>query len=65
MYQYLGRYIDTSGFDNQCFLIILMIDGTDTSTTAIVSISMTQPIKSMAPSTGDDDNVDDASTGDP
>jgi hypothetical protein len=65
MYRYLGRHIDTSGFDNQCFLIILMIAGIDTSTTAIVSMSMTQPIASMAPSTGDDDNIDGASTGDP
>jgi hypothetical protein len=27
MYRYLGRCIDTSGFDNWYFLIVLMIDG--------------------------------------
>jgi hypothetical protein len=50
MYRYLGRYIDSSGFDNQHFLIVLIIDGIDTSTSAIVSMSMSQPITSMAPS---------------
>jgi hypothetical protein len=30
-----------------------------------VSISMSQPITSMAPSTGDDDTIDDASMADP
>jgi hypothetical protein len=39
MYRYLGRYIDTSGLDNQYFPIILIIDGIDASTTAIVSMS--------------------------
>jgi hypothetical protein len=61
MYQYVGRYIHTSQFDNQYFLIVLMINGVDTSTTAIESMPISQPIKPMAPSTGDDDTVDDAS----
>jgi hypothetical protein len=65
MYRYLGRYIDTSGFDNQHFPILLIINGIDTSSTAIVSMSMTQPITSMAPSLGDDDTMDDASIADP
>jgi hypothetical protein len=65
MYRYLGRYIDTSGLDNQYFPIVLIIDGIDTSTTAIVSISMSQPITSMAPSAGDDDTIDDESMADP
>jgi hypothetical protein len=61
MYRYLGRlYIDTSaGFDNSYFPIVLIIDGIDTSTTAIESMSMSQPIASMAPSTGDDDPIGD------
>jgi hypothetical protein len=63
MYRYLGRYIDTSGFDNQYFPIALIIDGIDTSTTAIVSMS--QPIISMILSHGDDDTIDDASMADP
>jgi hypothetical protein len=41
---------DTSGFDDQYFPIVLIIDGIDTSTTAIASMSMSQPITSMAPS---------------
>jgi hypothetical protein len=65
MYHYLGRYIDTSGLDDQYFPIVLIIDGIDTSTTAIVSISMSQSITSMAPSAGDDDTIDDASMDDP
>jgi hypothetical protein len=65
MNRYLGRYIDTSGLDNQCFPIVLTIDGIDTSTTAIVSMSMSQPLTSMAPSPDDDDTIDDASMVDP
>jgi hypothetical protein len=40
MYQYLGRYIDTSGSDNQYFPIVLIINGIDTSTNDIMSMSM-------------------------
>jgi hypothetical protein len=65
MYRYLRQYIDTSGLDNQYFPIVLIIDGIDTSTIAIVPISMSQPITSMAPSAGDDDTIDDASMADP
>jgi hypothetical protein len=65
MYRYLGRYIDTSGLDNQYFLIVLIIDGIDTSTNAIVSMSMSQPITLMALSPDDDDTIDDASMVDP
>jgi hypothetical protein len=65
MYRCLGQYIDTAGFGNQYFRIALMIDGIDTSTTAIVSMSMSQPITSMVPSTGDDDTIDDVSMVDP
>ena len=65
MYRYLGRYIDTSGLNNQYFPIALIIDGIDTSTTAIVSMTMLQPITSMALSQDDDDNIDDASMADP
>ena len=65
MYRYLGQYIDTSGLNNQYFTIALIIDGIDTSTTAIVSMSMSQPITSMALSQGDDDTIDDASMADP
>jgi hypothetical protein len=65
MYRYLGRYIDTSGLDNQYFPIVLIIDGIDTSTTSIVSMSMSQPITSMALSTGDDDTIDDVLMVDP
>jgi hypothetical protein len=65
MYRYLGRYIDTSSLNNQCFTIVLMIDGIDASTTAIVSMSMSQPITSMTLSPGDDDTIDDASMADP
>jgi hypothetical protein len=65
MYRYLGRYIDTSGLNNQYFTIVLIIDGMHTSTTAIVSMSMSQPITSMALSPGDDDTIDDASMADP
>jgi hypothetical protein len=65
MYRYLGRYIDTSGLNNQHFPIALKIDGIDTSTTAIVSVSMLQPITSIALSPNDDDTIDDASMTDP
>jgi hypothetical protein len=65
MYRYLGRYIDTSGLNNQYFTIVLMIDGIDASTTAIVSMLMSQPITSMVLSPGDDDTIDDASMADP
>jgi hypothetical protein len=65
MYRYLGRYIDTSGLNNQHFPISLIIDGIDTSTTAIVSMSMFEPITSMALSLDDDDTIDDASMADP
>jgi hypothetical protein len=65
IYRYLGRYIDTSGFDYQYFPTILIIDGIDTSTVAIVSMSMSQPITSMAPSACDDDTIDDASMAGP
>jgi hypothetical protein len=65
MYQYLRRYIDTSGLDNQYFTIVLIIDGIDASTTAIVPMSMSQPITSMALSPSDDDTIDDASMADP
>jgi hypothetical protein len=63
MYRYLGRYIDTSGVNNQYFTIVLIIDGIDASTTAIVPMSISQPITSMAPC--DDDTIDDASMADP
>jgi hypothetical protein len=65
MYRYLGRHIDTSGLNNQYFPIVLIIDGIDASTTATVSMSMSQPITSMALSPGDDDGIDDASMADP
>jgi hypothetical protein len=65
MYRYLGRYIYTSGLNNQYFAIVLIIDGVDVSTTAIVSMSTSQPITSMALSPGDDDTIDDASMADP
>ena len=65
MYRYLGRYIDTSGLDNQDFSIVLIMDSIDTSTTAIVSMTMSQPIASIAPSAGDDNTIDDASMADP
>jgi hypothetical protein len=65
MYRNLGRYIDTSGLDNQYFPIVLIIDGINTITTAIVSMSMSQPITSMALSPGDDDTIDDTSMADP
>jgi hypothetical protein len=35
MYRYLGRYIDTSGLDNQYFINVLIIDGIDGSTTVV------------------------------
>jgi hypothetical protein len=65
MYRYLGRKIDTSGLNNQCFTIVLISDGIDASTIAIVSMSMSQPITSMALSLNDDDTIDDASMTDP
>jgi hypothetical protein len=43
----------------------LIIDGIDASTTAIVSMPMSQSITSMALSPGDDDTIDDASMADP
>jgi hypothetical protein len=54
IYRYLGRGIDTSGVNNQYFPIVLIVNGIDTSTTAILSMSMSQPITSMARSAGDD-----------
>jgi hypothetical protein len=65
MHRYLGRYIDTSDLDNQYFPIVLIIGGIDTSTSPILSMSMSQPITSMALSPGDDDTIDDASMADP
>jgi hypothetical protein len=65
MYRYLGRYIDISGLNNQYFPIAFIIAGIDTSTTAIVSMTMLQPITSMALSPVDDDTIDDASMADP
>jgi hypothetical protein len=65
MYRYLGRYIDTSDLNNQYFTIVLIIDGIDASTIAIVSMSMSQSITSMALSPSDHDIIDDASMGDP
>jgi hypothetical protein len=65
MYRYLARNIDTSGLNNQYFTIFLIIDGIDASSTVIVSMSMSQPITSMALSPGDDDTIDDASMADP
>jgi hypothetical protein len=65
MYRYLGRFIDTFGLNNQHFTIVLIIDGIHASTTTIVSMSMSQPITSMALSPGDDDTIDDASMADP
>jgi hypothetical protein len=65
MCRYLGRYIDISGLDNQYFPIVLIIDGIDSSTIAIVSMSMSQPMTSMVPLAGDDDTIDDASMVDP
>jgi hypothetical protein len=65
IYRYFGRYIDTSGFDDQYFPSVLIIYGIDTSTVAIVSMSMSQPITSMALSACDDDTIDDASMADP
>jgi hypothetical protein len=47
------------------FPMVLIIDGIDTSTSVILSMSMTQPITSMAPSRADDDTIDDASMADP
>jgi hypothetical protein len=61
MYRYLGRLIDTPGFANRYFTIVLIIDGIDTTNLTIVSMSMSQPITSMAPSTNDDDTIDDVS----
>jgi hypothetical protein len=45
--------------------IVLIIDGIDTSTTAIVSMSLSQPITSMALSADDFDTIDDVSMADP
>jgi hypothetical protein len=57
--------IDTLGLDNQYFPIVLIIDGIESSITAIVSMSMSQHITSMAPSAGDDDTIDDPSMANP
>ena len=65
IYRYFGRYIDTSGLDYQYFTNVMIIDGIGASTTTIVSMSMSQPITSMALSPGDDDTIDDASMADP
>jgi hypothetical protein len=46
------------GLESQHFLIALIIVGIDSSTTAIVSVPTSQPIKSMALSAGDDDTID-------
>jgi hypothetical protein len=56
------RYI---GLDNQHFPVVLIIYGIYASTTAIVSMSMSQPNTSIAPSAGDDDTIDDVSMADP
>jgi hypothetical protein len=61
----LGRFIGTSAFDNQYFPIDLITDYIDICPNAIVSISMSQPIKSMAPSAGNDDTIDDVCMADP
>jgi hypothetical protein len=65
MYRYLGQNIDTSGLNNQYFTMFLLIDGIDANTTAIVSMSISQPITSMAISPSDNDTIDDASMADP
>jgi hypothetical protein len=56
------RYI---GLDNQHFAIVSIIEGIDTSTTVIVSMSMSQHVTSIAPSAGDDDTIDDVSMANP
>jgi hypothetical protein len=54
------------GLDNQHFPIgLIIIDGIDTSTIAILSMSMSQSMTSMAPSTFDDDTIDDVWMVDP
>jgi hypothetical protein len=58
-------YRPKSGLENQYFQTVLIIDGIDTSTTAIVSMLMSQPITSMALTSCDDDTIDDASMADP
>jgi hypothetical protein len=67
--QYYRRCIDiwddTSGLNNQHFPIALIIDGIDTSNTAIVSMSILQPITPMVLSPNDDDTITDASMADP
>jgi hypothetical protein len=40
---------------------VLIIDGIDIGTLVIMSMPMSQPSASMAPSTGDDDTIDDVS----
>jgi hypothetical protein len=62
IFRTIYRYI---GLDNQHFPIVLIIDGIDTSTVVIVSMSISQPITSMEPSAGDDDTIDDVSMADP
>jgi hypothetical protein len=53
------------GFVIHYFPMALIIDDIDTSTIAIVAMSMSQPFTSMAPSAGDDDTIDDISMADP
>jgi hypothetical protein len=65
MYRYLGRYIDRSSFDNQYFPIVAILYDIDSSTTSIVSMSMSQPVTSMAPSAGDNNIIDDVLVADP
>jgi hypothetical protein len=43
----------------------LIINGNDISTIVIMSMSLSQPSTSMAPSTGDDDTIDDVLMVDP
>jgi hypothetical protein len=63
IYLYLGRHINTSGFDKRPFKNVLIIDDIDIRT--IVIMSMSQPSTSMAPSTGDDDTIDNVSMANP
>jgi hypothetical protein len=65
LYRYLGRYITTSGFDIWYLKNVLIINGINISTIVIMSMSMSQPSTSMAPSTGDNDTIDDVLMVDP